>query len=102
MFMMLTFNVFAAQNEMGTGKPVFGIYGQAVGAEIRIFSLNDATVAFPNGCTFLTLTPATLGWETYRAALSILITAKATGASVRFYAIAPRDSGCGVDFLQLM
>jgi hypothetical protein len=60
-FTSLTFNVLAAQNEMGTGKPVFGIYGQAVGAEIRIFSLNDATVAFPSGCTFLTLTPATLG-----------------------------------------
>jgi hypothetical protein len=51
---MLTFNMFAAQNQMGTSKPVVGTYGQAVGAEIRIF-FNDATAVFLASSTLLTL-----------------------------------------------
>jgi hypothetical protein len=87
----------AASGEMGSGKPSFGVYTTST----SVFFLKDATVAFPSGCYGgVVLSPATMGIETYRIALSILITAKATNTAVRFYAHAERDGGCGVDYVQ--
>jgi hypothetical protein len=92
----------AVTGEMGTGKPSFGVYSAATGMQTVIWSLKDATISFPGSCNYLLLTPATMGLETYKIALSILITAKATNAPVRFFATVDRDGGCGIDFVQMM
>jgi hypothetical protein len=90
----------AAQGEMGRGVPSFAVYGEVTGAHIRVWSVDNALVQFPAGCTALILTPATLGVDTYRAAIAILTAAKLTNTRVRFYAHAERDGGCGVDYIQ--
>jgi len=91
----------AAQGEMGAGTPHFGMYSAATGTQIRVWSLASATIAFPAGCSSLNLTPATMGLDTYKLAIATMLTAKATGKRVRFYAHAPRDGGCGVDYVEL-
>ncbi len=89
----------AASGEMGVGIPSFGIYSAAVGTYLRVNLLN-ATYGMPAGCTFLMLTPATMGMDTYKIAAATLLMAKATNRAVRFYAHSERDGGCGVDYIQ--
>ena len=91
-----------AQGEMGVGIPDFGIYGGDLGFKAIVWSLNDATTPFPAGCTYITLTPATMGLDTYKISVAMLMVAKASNRRVRFYAHLVRDSGCGVDYVQLM
>ncbi len=91
----------AAQGEMGTGVPDFGLYTQATGSEVIVWSLSDATQGFPSGCTYIRLNPATMGLDNYKIAVAMLIASRSTGQRVRFYAHAPRDGGCGVDYTEM-
>jgi hypothetical protein len=84
-----------------SGVPHFGLYSQATGTEIRVWSLLNPTVPFPAGCTALVLRPETMGIEAFKIAAATLLTARVSGMRVRFYAHAPRDGGCGVDYVQL-
>ena len=97
----MTQHVSAASGEMGTGVPRFGIYSDPAIAHIQVWALDDATVAFPAGCANLMLNPATMGLDAYKLAAAALIAAKVSGMRVRFYAHAPRDGGCGVDYVEL-
>ena len=95
----------AASGEMGIGVPEFGFYSSAAtppNGQTIIFSLAGATLNFPAGCSQLTLIPGSMGMDTYKLAAATLLTSKATGKKVRFYAHAPRDAGCGIDFIQLL
>jgi hypothetical protein len=92
----------AASGEMGRGKPEFGVYGQQFGNYVKVWSLREATLNFPVGCNSLILSVSTMGLESYKIAVAILITAKATNSAVRFYAHAERDDGCGVDYVQML
>jgi hypothetical protein len=93
----------SAQGEMGIGIPEFGSYSAATGASIRVWSLGgNSTVSFPQGCTSLLLTPGTMGMDAYKIAAATLLAAKVSGKRVRFFAHAPRDDGCGVDYVQLL
>ena len=89
---------------MGTGIPDFGVYGKSVsGVDTTIiWGLANQTVPRPAGCNFLYLTSTTLGAESYKLFLSVLVTARISNRAVRFYAHADRDGGCGVDFVQLI
>jgi hypothetical protein len=98
----MTAPTFAASGEMGKGKPEFGVYGAVQGVYTIVWSLRDATVNMPAGCGFLYLTAVTMGLDSYKIAVAILMTAKATNAAVRFYAHADRDGGCGVDYVQML
>jgi hypothetical protein len=92
----------AAQGEMGTGVPAnVGLYSNATGMSAIIWSMTDLSTPLPAGCTLLTLSPATMGMDAYKVAISAVMLAKATGKRVRFYAHAPRDSGCGVDYVEV-
>jgi hypothetical protein len=93
--------IYAATGEMGTGVPNFGIYSQATGMSIIVWSLGNATRSFPSGCTNIVLTPATMGMDSYKMAMATLTAARVSGLKVRFYAHAERDNGCGVDYVQL-
>ena len=93
---------YGAQDEMGTGIPNFGSYSEATGVQAIVWSLTNSTVGFPSGCSSIVLTPATMGWEPYKIAIATMMLAKATDKRVRFYAHAPRDGGCGVDYVQLL
>jgi hypothetical protein len=95
----------AATGEMGTGIPVFGVYTNAVtgnGGWITIWGLQNPTVSIPQGCSALYITTNTLGASSYKDALAVLLTATSLNKPVRFYAHAERDSGCGVDYLQII
>jgi hypothetical protein len=93
----------AAQGEMGTGVPNFLVYSSATGIHmsITVVSLDSQSIAFPTGCTSLTLTPETMGLDTYKMAFAMLTAAKLSGSRIRFYAHVSRDSGCGVDLVSL-
>lgn len=91
----------AASGEMGTGVPRFGIYGEPAGAHIQVWALDDSTIAFPAGCVSLVIHPVTMGLDAYKIAAAALMAAKVGGLRVRFYAHAPRDGGCGVDYVEL-
>ena len=91
---------WTAEGEMGTGVPNFGVYSEATGARIIVWSLSEAITPFPSGCTMLLLTPSTMGWDTYKIAVATLTSAQAVHRKIRFYAHAPRDGGCGVDYVQ--
>lgn len=95
-------SVFSAQGELGTGVPDFAIYSAAVGNNTVVWSMTDATIPFAAGCAQLRLHPETMGADAYKAAIAIMMTAKVTKTRVRFYSHAPRDGGCGVDYIQLM
>lgn len=43
----------AASGETGTGVPRFGIYSDPAITHIQVWTLDDATIAFPAGCTSL-------------------------------------------------
>jgi hypothetical protein len=92
----------SAQGEMGTGVPAnVGLYSNATGMSAIIWSMTDLSTPLPAGCTLLILSPATMGMDAYKVAISAVMLAKATGKRVRFYAHAPRDSGCGVDYVEV-
>jgi hypothetical protein len=91
----------AASGEMGTGVPNFGVFGQAAGSYIAVWSLSNISIPQPSGCTTLYLYPATMGLDAYKMSMAILTAAKLSGARVRFYAHADRDGGCGVDYVGL-
>ena len=95
--------VSAASGEMGTGIPSFGQYGDASGSNYTVvWGLGNAMIPFPAGCSYLIVTRATMGADPFKIAVATMLTAKVTGKSVRFYAHADRDGGCGVDYVQLM
>jgi hypothetical protein len=97
-----TLSAHAAIGEMGTGVPQIGIYSSAVGvAHIRIWSLANAAVNFPAGCSSILISRTTVGEQDYKVMLSVILTAKSLGKPVRFYAHAERDGGCGADYVQL-
>ena len=87
---------------MGTGLPDFAIHSAPVGNYAIVWSIADATIPFANGCAQLRLSPETMGMDSYKIAITIMLTAKVSKTRVRFYAHAPRDGGCGVDYIQLM
>jgi hypothetical protein len=91
----------AAQGEMGTGIPQFGSYSAATGTSGIVWRLDDMTTPFPAGCVSITLSPATMGMAAYKIAVATMLAAKTSGRKVRFYAHAPRDAGCGVDYVEL-
>ncbi len=103
LFAVLTYPVsHAASGEMGSCIPVFGIYTQAVApGQTIVFGMMSPTVVFPAGCTWVTLTKATMG-DDYKMAVATLMLAKSTGKAVRLFAHAERDGGCGVDYVQLL
>jgi hypothetical protein len=99
--LVLSAPAIAAQGEMGTGIPTFGTYSAATGAQTLVWTISESTAPFPAGCTSLTLSPATMGMDTYKIAVATLITAKTANRRVRFFAHAPRDGGCGVDYVEM-
>jgi hypothetical protein len=92
---------FAAQGELGTGVPQFGTYSAATGAQTVVWRLDDATTPFPTGCTSIQLTPTTMGMDSYKIAVATMLAARTSGRRVRFFSHAPRDTGCGVDFVEM-
>lgn len=97
----ITMSAHAAAGEMGNGVPQIGIYSSATSAHIRIWSLANATANFPAGCSSILIPRTTAGEQDYKVLLSVILTAKSLGKSVRFYAHAERDGGCGMDYIQL-
>lgn len=91
----------AANGEMGTGVPSFGLYGAATGDQAIVWSLSGASIPFPTGCDYVTLKPQTLGSDAYKAAIATLLAARLSNRPVRLYSHAERDGGCGVDYVQL-
>lgn len=87
----------AAQGEFGVGVPQFGSYSSATGVQIIAWRIDDVTVPFPAGCSSISLTPATMGMDSYKIAVATMLTARSSGRRVRLCAHAPRDTGCGVD-----
>jgi hypothetical protein len=94
-------HAFAAQGEMGVGVPQFGSYSSATGLQIVVWRLDDATTPFPAGCTAISLTPTTMGMDSYKIAIATMLAARTSGRRVRFYSHAPRDTGCGVDYVEM-
>lgn len=94
-------NASAAAGEMGTGVPYFGVYSQATGTMLRVYSLGSPYINFPAGCDAIVLTPATMGMESFKIAFATLTTARISGLKVRLYAHGERDGGCGADYVQL-
>jgi hypothetical protein len=94
----------AALGEMGTGIPRFGVYSPVTTGQLQtnVWQLENASIPMASGCTSLTLTVGTMGLDAYKIATATLVLARATGRSVRFFAHATRDSGCGVDYIELV
>jgi hypothetical protein len=94
----------AAQGEMGTGIPRFGNYATWAGGPPHsiVWQLENASTPFPAGCTSLNVTAATMGMDVYKIAIATMTVARVSGRSVRFFAHAPRDGGCGVDYVELV
>lgn len=92
----------AADGDMGAGIPDFGLYSSATGSEARVWRLIDPTKPFPAGCSQIILRPETMGLDTYKLAVATMTAARLMNKRVRFYAHAPRDGGCGVDYIQLV
>ncbi len=102
LFASLVQPAFSAIGHMGTGTPEFGIYGSPHGNIVNVWSLTNQTQAFPAGCTALTVRSATLGMDSYKIIVATLLAAKVSGKRIFFYAHAERDSGCGVDYVQII
>ena len=92
---------FAAQGEMGMGIPQFGSYSAATGTSIIVWRLDEVATPFPSGCVNITLSPTTMGIDAYKIGVATMLAARTSGRKVRFYAHAPRDGGCGVDYVEL-
>ena len=90
----------AAQGEMGAGIPHFGNYAGPLPNTI-VWRLENASTPFPAGCTSLSVTAATMGMDAYKIAIATMTVARVSGRAVRFFAHAPRDGGCGVDYVEL-
>lgn len=88
----------AANGEMGTGIPGYGVYANANYS--IIWALGSPGPSFPAGCSSLVVSAATLTMEGYKVALSMLAAAQLANRRIRFYAHADRDGGCGIDYLQ--
>lgn len=93
---------WAAQGDMGTGIPQFGLHSIATGQYAIVWGLQNATIPFPVGCTSIRLTPATMSMDSFKLAVGVMLTAQATNRKVKFYAHADRDGGCGVDYVELV
>ena len=93
--------VHAAEGEMGAGVPEFGMYS-ATGTYSIVTNLRDATAPFPAGCPTIMLSAATMGLDNYKLAIGTMVAARLTNKKIRFYAHAPRDGGCGVDYVALL
>jgi hypothetical protein len=48
------------------------------------------------------VTPTTMGVDGYKIAIATMTAARIANRSVRFYAHASRDNGCGVDYVELL
>jgi len=92
----------AATGEMGTGTPQFGVYSVPVGVHASVWALSNKIADFPVGCNFLVLYPGTMGMDSYKVAIAIMLTARVTNKKVRFYAHQSQDNGCGVDYVELI
>lgn len=92
----------AAMGEMGVGTPLFGVYSAAIvnPPETLVWELANATRGFPAGCSRLTLNSGTMGMDTYKIALAIMMQARAMNTRVKFYAHSELNGGCGVDFVE--
>lgn len=93
----------AATGEMGTGTPDFGVYSAAPSwspTRTLIWSLSNVQIGFPAGCSYVILDLTTMGIDSYKIALSIMMQARATNTRVRFYAHTSLNGGCGVDYVQ--
>lgn len=100
--MLTSMAVSAAQGELGTGIPKFGTYSAASGMSMYTsVALDDATIPLPSGCPVLIMSPATMGMDSYRISVAILLAAKVSGRKVRFYSHMVRDGGCGVDYVEI-
>ena len=95
-------HAMAAQGEMGAGVPGFGLYSTATGVQAIVLTMTDVVTPLPAGCVYLSLTPATMGMDAYKIAIATMLVAKTSNRRVRFYAHAPRDTGCGVDYVELL
>jgi hypothetical protein len=93
---------FAASGEMGTGVPNFGSYSLATGTHLSVWSLANATRPMAAGCAALTLSPETMGLDAYKIAVAMLVAAKISERSVRFYAHGEHEGGCGVDYVEIV
>jgi hypothetical protein len=95
----------AATGELGTGVPNFGFYSKSTFHNqdvIVVWSLRaPMDRGFPSGCSNIMLTTATMGEQGLKMAMATLMTAKLTNRQVRLYSHAPRDGGCGVDYIEL-
>lgn len=92
----------AAQGEMGTGIPQFGLYSTATGQQAVVWQIQNATTPMPVGCTSLKLTPATMTMDSFKLAVAMMLSAQAANRKVRFFSHAERDGGCGVDYVELV
>jgi hypothetical protein len=85
---------------LATAQTGFSFYS-ATGVSTLVWGLSSPTVPFASGCSFVVLSPATMGMDSYKIAVSTLLLARMTGRPIRFYSHAPRDGGCGADMIQL-
>jgi hypothetical protein len=90
---------------MGTGKPFWGSYSAQMhsGALVTIvWNLGpNPVIPFAAGCPYITLTSSSMSMDGYKAALALMLQAKALGQTVRFVAHAERDWGCGADYVAI-
>lgn len=86
---------------MGLGTPQFGSYSSVTGMQTVVWRLDDAITPFPAGCPAILLTPATMGMDSYKIAIAIMLTARTSGRRIRFFVHGPRDTGCGVDYIEM-
>lgn len=98
-----TVGSFANAGEMGTGTPSFGVYSVAVSPipGAFVWSLSNVQLGFPSACSYLILDSATMGMDTYKIALAMMMQARATNTRVRFYAHTSLNGGCGIDYVEL-
>lgn len=76
---------WTTQGEMGTGTPQFGFYSDAAyaGGKATVWGMKNISTPFPSGCSNITLTANTMGVDSFKQALAVMITAQALGKSVR-------------------
>lgn len=91
----------AALGTMGYGTPQFSMYAHSLGEMVVVKAFANQVYGFPVGCVSLTITPQTMGADSYKLAIATMLTARVTGQKVMFYAHEVRDWGCGVDYLEL-
>jgi hypothetical protein len=95
-------HAFAASGEMGTGIPHFGSYSNPNGVGTIVWRIDGGNHPFAQGCDRIVLSVATMGMDAYKVAMATLLSAKVAGKRVRFFAHAPRDDGCGADYVEMV